>query len=136
MLSSAILCSPRPSPTLGSTPTPRTYRVSGELCLVDAAVEDGVHAGPGGLDRHALPHAVPSARPAGVDQEALGTVRVQLLLEQVRVPAGTYIIVRVMRVKVGVMCLGDRGGRRLMNSMFSQVAKTVTGCVYTKTRSI
>ena len=102
-----------------STPTPHTYRVRGELGLVDAAVKHRVHAGPGGLDRHALPHAVPAARPAGVDQEALGAVLVQLLLEQVGIPGGTY-----KRCNVFWRSRWATTGRK-QTSTFSEVSTTM-----------
>lgn len=66
--------------------TNSSYRIREEFGFVDGAVKHGVHAGPSGLDGHAATDAVASAGPAGVDEEALRTVLVQLLLEQVGIP--------------------------------------------------
>ncbi len=63
------------------------HRILGEAGLVDGAVQHRVHASPGVLEGHALAHAVPPPGPTRVNEEALGAMPVQLLLEQVGIPA-------------------------------------------------
>jgi hypothetical protein len=53
------------------------------LGLVNRTIEDGVNAGAGGLDAHALALAGASSGPASVDQEDVRAMGLELLLEQV-----------------------------------------------------